>query len=116
MILPCPGLRAGRPDLPLANRENQTAVLSNSYELIGWHQTQVWALPAEKCFQSDDPFSGNIHLRLIHQKKLLVGERRTQAAFKGKPLDRLRIHVFVEESKTVRAPGFCLRVDDSGFL
>src|ERR1035438_5093915 len=78
LTLPSPRLKASRPEHPLPNRNNQTAVFRNSYEPVRWHKAKFRVLPAEECFQSGNPSSRNIHLRLIHQKKLFSGERRTQ--------------------------------------
>src|ERR1700687_1707456 len=46
-ILPFPGLRTGGPEHPFANWHDQAAVLGNSYELIGRHETQVRILPTK---------------------------------------------------------------------
>jgi hypothetical protein len=92
-LLPFPGLRTGRPEHPFADWHDQTAVLCNSYELIGWHKTQVRVSPAEECLQPDDPSSGDIHLWLIYEKEFFFSECQSQAVLQSQPLDSLNVHV-----------------------
>src|ERR1700674_5406740 len=100
-ILPFPGLRTGGPEHPFANWHDQAAVFGNSYESIGRHETQVRMLPTKKSLQPDDLPRGNIHLRLIHQKKFFFWECPPHAALQRQSLHNLSIHLLREEPKVI---------------
>ena len=99
--MPFPGLRAGSPQHPFTDWHDQAAVLRNSYEFIGRHKAQFRVLPAEERLQPGDPSSGNIHLRLIHEKEFFFVECQSQAVLQGQSLHSLSVHVLREEPKIV---------------
>src|ERR1019366_2141846 len=120
LVLPFPGLRAGRPEHPFADWHDQAAVLGNSYEPIGWHKAQFRVLPAQHVFQSDDLSGDNIHLLLIHEKEFSFFECQSQAALQGQSLHSLSVHVVGEELKVVTSILFGaihgrIRILDQGF-
>src|ERR1700722_15174571 len=119
VVLPFPSLRTGCSEHPFTDGYDQSAVLGDAYELIGRHKTQGWVLPAEKCFQSNNPSSGNIHLGLIHEKEFLFPECQSQAVFQSQALDNLGVHILGEKLEVVTSAGLgtvhsCVGILDQG--
>ena len=74
-LLSLSGLATSGSEHPLTDRQNQSAVLSHSYELVRRHKSQLRMLPADQRFKSRDFAAGNVHLRLIHQEEFIVLKR-----------------------------------------
>jgi len=100
VIVPGCELRAGGCQNPLANRDDQTGILSQRNEVAGRDQTMLRMLPSHEGLGAEDPTPG-VDLRLIVEEELVLLQRQVQILLELPPVPGCLIHACRKELNVV---------------
>src|SRR6185437_4205676 len=103
LVLPRAGLAARLVQYPLSDGHNEAGILGQRDEPTGRNEPARGVTPADERLGALDVARGDIHLRLIVQLELALGDGGAQAALELQALARQGIHRGYEELKRVAA-------------
>src|SRR5258707_1799762 len=102
-LLPNARLPAGLANDPVADFQNQAALLGDRNEFSGQYQTAAWMMPPDQCFDAAHLAGRDVDLRLVVQLELTFRQRAAKFRLDFQALAGKAHHAGVEESERLAA-------------